>query len=137
MEQKEWMLTDVEFLPIPNGVHTRFYYKLWGSKDQKCIDNPSIEWLVDFVSMDKPYELHLGKPWHMAFDCALAQKTLPNIEKMLSEKKIMTDDELCDLFEKTCTEYYPKMAECRHFRSDDFLQYIAINAEKVWKWKGE
>lgn len=133
---KELMYTDVEFLPMGSGILCRFYYQRQNEKKSHYIDNPTPKWLMDFISQNKPYEVVTSRTWSEAYFCAIAQEAKPLINKVLYEKEILTDDELCDIFSSVCAKYDSSVSN-QIINSENFLKYISIQAEKVWKWKGE
>ena len=134
---KDLVFADVEFYPTEKGIACRFYWKFHDSEQTDYIDNPSVEWLKDFVSEDKPYEICEGYLWHKAVDWAIARISEAEINKQLAEKGIISDEELTSIIEKTYNEYFPEMGKWRLFDSDQFLDYLGLKAEKMWKKKGE
>ncbi len=134
---KPWMFTNVQLIRTENGRGIRFYWKLQGEDKPNYIDNPSIEWLLDFISEANPYELHDAHDWDKAFNRAIACAAEEEISAQLKEKGMLTDNELTEIIEKTYNTYFPAVGKWRLFKSEDFIFWLDLKIEKTWKMKGE
>lgn len=140
MEAKKLMFTDVEFMPTGGDVLCRFIYKLEGDNEVQSVLNPDAKWLMDFISEDKPYIVFDSDnlySWYQAFYCAIASESKPLIISALKTNATVSDDDLCNIFRSAIEKYDPQLTKAWIIDINDFLEYIDIPVEKVWKWKGE
>lgn len=134
MNNKELMFTEAELFSTGSDIQLRFYYKLWGEKDQHFVDDPDPKWLLDFVSKDKPYEMHDGHPWHKAFECAIAKEASDILTSELRKNGVLTDDEISAIIEKTISKYDQRLSKSLLIDSEKYLKYIDFPGQKVWQY---
>ena len=134
MNNKELMFTEAELFSTGSDVQLRFYYKLRGEKDQHFVDDPDPKWLLDFVSKDKPYELHDGHPWHEAFTYAIAKESKEMIVLELQKKDMLTDDDICTIIDNVISKYDPRLSKNMLIDCENYLKFIDIPAQKVWRY---
>lgn len=139
MKNMAFMYLDSEFIPTAeeeSGI--RFMYRK-GNGPIEHIDNPDVDWLLNFMDQygDTCYFVPNAQDWWKAFECAVAHEAKPLIMNALREREVLSNNDIYSIIKSVIEKHDPSMAKMILISVDQYLSYIDINAEQVWRWRDD